>query len=232
MRAALWLTGLFALAVAGAWLADHNEGTVALFLHPYRIDVSLNLFVLVLVVLLAVLLLAQKALAALLSLPREARRWRLLQKERAAHAALLDAYAQFMAGRYLRARKSAEQVLLEPGNQPRERLVKLCTLHLGYATSESDRVALQSFAHYLYNSDLLSRQSTWYHWIAGHYADLLAALRPDLDENTQQGRALAILTMSIGAWITVGRSRPKWPNVPDKALKAELLAAIEHLIDK
>ena len=111
MRAALWLTGLFALAVAGAWLADHNEGTVALFLHPYRIDVSLNLFVLVLVVLLAVLLLAQKALAALLSLPREARRWRLLQKERAAHAALLDAYAQFMAGRYLRARKSAEQVL-------------------------------------------------------------------------------------------------------------------------
>ena len=111
MRAALWLTGLFALAVAGAWLADHNEGTVALFLHPYRIDVSLNLFVLVLVVLLAVLLLAQKALSALLSLPREARRWRLLQKERAAHAALLDAYAQFMAGRYLRARKSAEQVL-------------------------------------------------------------------------------------------------------------------------
>ncbi len=111
MRAALWLTGLFALAVAGAWLADHNEGTVALFLTPYRIDVSLNLFVLVLVILLAVLLLAQKALAALLSLPREARRWRLLQKERAAHAALLDAYAQFMAGRYLRARKSAEQVL-------------------------------------------------------------------------------------------------------------------------
>jgi len=128
--------------------------------------------------------------------------------------------------------KSAEQVLLEPGNQPRDRLVKLCTLHLGYATSESDRVALQSFAHYLYNPELLSRQSTWYHWIAGHYADLLAALRPDLDENTRQGRALAILTMSIGAWITVGRSRPEWPNLPHKTLKAELLASIEHLIDK
>ena len=111
MRAALWLIGLFALAVAGAWMADHNEGVVAIFLHPYRIDFSLNLFVLALVVLVAVLLLAQKAVSALLSLPREARRWRLLQKERAAHAALLDAYAQFMAGRYLRARKSAEQVL-------------------------------------------------------------------------------------------------------------------------
>lgn len=111
MRAALWLIGLFALAVAGAWMADHNEGGVAFFLHPYRIDLSLNLFVLLVLALLVLLLLAQKAVAALLSLPREARRWRLQQKERAAHAALLDAYAQFMAGRYLRSRKSAELVL-------------------------------------------------------------------------------------------------------------------------
>ena len=111
MRAALWLIGLFALAVAGAWMADHNDGVVAIFLHPYRIDLSLNFFALLLVLLVAVLLLAQKALAALLSLPREARRWRLQQKERAAHAALLDAYAQFMAGRYLRSRKLAELVL-------------------------------------------------------------------------------------------------------------------------
>jgi len=111
MRAALWLIGLFALAVAGAWMADHNEGVVALFVYPYRIDLSLNLVVLLLVVLLAVLLLAQRAVSAMLSLPREARRWRLQQKERAAHAALLDAYTEFMAGRYLRARKSAELVL-------------------------------------------------------------------------------------------------------------------------
>ena len=111
MRAALWLIGLFALAVAGAWMADHNEGVVALFVYPYRIDLSLNLFALLLVVLLAVLLLAQQAVSAMLSLPREARRWRLQQKERAAHAALLNAYTEFMAGRYLRARKSAELVL-------------------------------------------------------------------------------------------------------------------------
>ncbi len=99
MRAALWLIGLFALAVAGAWLADHTEGVVAIFVHPYRIDFSLNLFVLALVGALLVLLLAQKALRILWSLPREARRWRAQQKERAAHAALLAAIAEFMAGR-------------------------------------------------------------------------------------------------------------------------------------
>jgi HemY protein len=55
---------------------------------------------------------AQRALTALFELPRQAKRWRLQQKERAAHAALLDGMAQFMEGRFLRARKSAELVLV------------------------------------------------------------------------------------------------------------------------
>lgn len=127
--------------------------------------------------------------------------------------------------------RSAEQILLEPGSDPRQRLMKLCTLHLGYAMRESDRVALQSFAHYLYNPDLLSRQSSWYHWITGHYAALLGAIRPELDETSRHARALAVLTMCIGAWITVGRSRPAWPALPDEKTKTALLAAIELLIE-
>ena len=38
MRAALWLISLFSLAVAAAWLAWHNNGTVTFFLMPYRVD--------------------------------------------------------------------------------------------------------------------------------------------------------------------------------------------------
>lgn len=128
--------------------------------------------------------------------------------------------------------RSAEQVLLEAGSEPKQRLMKLCALHIGYAMTESDRVALQSFAHYLYNPELMLRQSSWYHWITGHYAALLGAIRPDLDGATRQGRALAILTMSIGAWVTVGSSRPSWPDLPGEKTKTALLAAIEHLVDK
>jgi len=111
MRAALWLISLFALASGAAWLAWNNPGTVSLFWPPYRIDLSLNVLVLMLVLILLVMLLAQRALATLLALPRQAQRWRLQQLERTAHAALLDAMAQFTAGRYLRARKSAELAL-------------------------------------------------------------------------------------------------------------------------
>lgn len=111
MRAALWLMSLFAVAVASALLASNNVGTVSIFWTPYRFDVSLNLVLLCLVLVLLTLHWAQRALTALFELPKQAKRWRLLQKERAAHAALLEGMAQFMEGRFLRARKSAEAVL-------------------------------------------------------------------------------------------------------------------------
>lgn len=111
MRAALWLMSLFAVAVASALLASNNAGTVSIFWTPYRFDVSLNLVLFGLVLVLLTLHWAQRALTALFELPKQAKRWRLLQKERAAHTALLEGMAHFMEGRFLRARKSAEAVL-------------------------------------------------------------------------------------------------------------------------
>lgn len=128
--------------------------------------------------------------------------------------------------------RSAEKILLEPGLAPRACLMKLCRLHLGYVTSESDKVALKSFAHYLYNPDLLARQSAWYQWIVGHYANLLALMRPELDRATCNARALAILTLCIGAWVTMGRSRPELSASEDGTPDDALLAAIAHLVDQ
>jgi HemY protein len=111
MRIALWLISLFAVAVAGALLAGSNNGTVTVFWPPYRVDLSLNLVLLVLILVLVVTHYAQRALSAMLALPQQAQRWRLLQKERAAYGALLEASANFMAGRFLRARKAAGSVI-------------------------------------------------------------------------------------------------------------------------
>ena len=49
MRAALWLLALFGVAVAAALFAGNNQGTVTLYWPPYRIDLSLNMVVLLLV---------------------------------------------------------------------------------------------------------------------------------------------------------------------------------------
>src|SRR5512140_3202025 len=100
MRAALWLLALFSVAVAIALFAGNNDGTVTLFWPPYRIDLSLNLVLLLLFVGFAFLHAALGALAALFDLPRQALRWRAQQKERAVHASLLDAISHLLAGRF------------------------------------------------------------------------------------------------------------------------------------
>jgi len=113
MRAALWLLVLFAVAAAVALFAGNNQGSVTLFWPPYRIDLSLNLVLLLLLAAFFVVYMAMRALSVLFELPRQALRWRTQQKERAMHASLLDALSHLLAGRYIRAGKSAEEVLAQ-----------------------------------------------------------------------------------------------------------------------
>jgi HemY protein len=113
VRAALWLLGLFGVAVAVALFAGNNQGTVTLFWPPWRVDLSLNLVLLLLVGAFVLLYAALGALAALFDMPRQALRWRTQQKERAMHASLLDALSHLIAGRFIRARKAAESALAQ-----------------------------------------------------------------------------------------------------------------------
>lgn len=107
MRAALWLLAIFAVAVASALFAGNNDATVTVFWAPYRVDLSLNFLVLILLAAFALLYAAMRTLALMFALPKQAQHWRILQKERALNAHLFNAQSHFMAGRYIRARKSA-----------------------------------------------------------------------------------------------------------------------------
>ena len=111
MRAALWLLALFATAVAVALFAGDNQATVTLFWAPWRVDLSLNLVLLMLATAFFVLHLALRALSALFELPARAQAWRAQQRERAAHAALVESLAALVAGRFTRSRKAAAAVL-------------------------------------------------------------------------------------------------------------------------
>jgi HemY protein len=113
MRAALWFLALFAIAAAVALFAGNNQGTITVFWPPWRVDLSLNLTLLILLLAFALLHVALRALSALFSLPRQARQWRLQQKERSLHAALLDALSQLLAGRFSRSRKAAQAALAQ-----------------------------------------------------------------------------------------------------------------------
>jgi len=111
MRAALWLLALFGGAVAVALFAGSNQGSITIFWPPYRVDLALNMVLVLLLAAFVLLYAALRGFDTLAGLPLRARRWRMLQKERAMHGALLDGLAQLLAGRFLRARRAAEAAI-------------------------------------------------------------------------------------------------------------------------
>jgi len=189
MRAALWLLALFGVAVAIALFAGNNQGTVTLFWPPYRVDLSLNLVVLLLFAAFVFLHAALGALAALFDLPRQALRWRSLQKERAMHGSLLDAFSHLLAGRFIRARKSAEAAIgqeksLATGGQRPANAAQLSTLaHLLAAESAQ---ALQDRPAREQHLKLALEQASSRDAQETHEGALMRAARWSLDDREPQ----------------------------------------------
>jgi HemY protein len=134
MRLALWLLAIFAAAVGIALFATRSTGTVTLFWPPYRIDLSLNLTLLLLVALFVLLYLGLRAVTALAELPTQARNWRATQRRQAMHAQLRDGMAHLLAGRFSRAKKQALQAhsnaLALAAESDRQSLVEVQSLAL------------------------------------------------------------------------------------------------------
>ncbi len=107
MKAAIWLLTLFGVAVALAIGADHPSGLVSIFISGFRVDVSINFAVLILIASFLIIYFATRAISTLFALPKIAKRWRLQQRERSMHEHLLNALEQLMTGRYLRSVRSA-----------------------------------------------------------------------------------------------------------------------------
>lgn len=118
MRGVIWVLMLFLVAVVAATTLGRNDGLVTLYWSGWRTELSLNLFIILLLAACAVLMLAARTLASLLSLPRRAGQWRALRRERAGHASLQEALAEYLGGRYGRARKAAQKALTVQADTP------------------------------------------------------------------------------------------------------------------
>jgi HemY protein len=155
MRAALWLLALFGIAVSAALVAGNNQAVVTLFWPPHRVDLSFNLVVLLLAGLFLLLYLASRALTAVFSLPLEARRWRAQQKERAMYSSLLDSLAHQLAGRYIRATRSAQNALAQ--EKSLTQVADESGYEVGHSAARSKQ--LRSLAHLLVAESAQSLQN-------------------------------------------------------------------------
>jgi HemY protein len=111
MRGVIWLVLLFAAATVAALTLGDNKALVSFFYGNHRVDLSLNLFLIVALIATFALTMVVKAVDSLITLPTRAKAWRALKRERAAQAALREAMAEHFAGRFNRAHKAAQRAL-------------------------------------------------------------------------------------------------------------------------
>src|SRR5512145_2030984 len=118
MRAVVWFVLLFVVAVVAATTLGGNDGLVSIYWAGQRLDLSLNLFLILLAALCFVLVTVFNAINALIGLPRRAREWRVSRRDRTAQASLREALAQYFGGRYSRAQKAAQRALTIQADTP------------------------------------------------------------------------------------------------------------------
>ncbi|TCS34032.1 HemY protein [Paucimonas lemoignei] len=109
MRFFLWLLFIFAAAVGLAAVARFNPGNVVFFYPPYRIDLSLNFFLLLAGLLFFLMYYALKALSVTMKMPQRVAAYRRDKRERESNKALRDALKALLEGRFGHAEKAAKR---------------------------------------------------------------------------------------------------------------------------
>ena len=116
MRLLLWLVALMATAIGIAVTARFNPGNVVFFYPPHRIDLSLNLFVVLAALLFLVLYLLVRAVRGTLGMPARVAEYRLRKREREANRGLREALKALFEGRFGHAEKAARRAAELPDN--------------------------------------------------------------------------------------------------------------------
>lgn len=107
MRVLTWIVAIFALAAGLVAAARYNTGYVLLVLPPYRVELSLNLLLVLLFLAFVAGYLLVRMASGTMRLPARVRDYRVARRRQKAHATLLEALQEFFAGRYARAEKAA-----------------------------------------------------------------------------------------------------------------------------
>jgi HemY protein len=111
VRLALWSIVLAAVAVGIALFASHSTGYVVIVAAPYRIELSLNLLVFLVVAGYFAFYFLAQMVATLIAIPARVRAYREDRSRSRLRQALNDALLAFFQGRYASAEKSAAAAL-------------------------------------------------------------------------------------------------------------------------
>jgi HemY protein len=116
MRIFIWIIFLFAAAIGLAVTARYNPGNVVFFYPPYRIDLSMNFFILLAGLLFLLIYGVLKAIRITKNMPAKVARYRKEKREREGNHAFREALKAFFEGRFGHSERAASRAAQDPDN--------------------------------------------------------------------------------------------------------------------
>ncbi len=138
MRLFLWLLALMATAIGIAVTARFNPGNVVLFYPPHRVDLSLNFFMVLEVLVFALMYALLRAFRATVKMPGKVAAYRQRKRERDGNKGLRDALKALFEGRFGHAEKAAMRAAELPENAGLAALIGARAAHRMRQSSRRD----------------------------------------------------------------------------------------------
>jgi HemY protein len=176
MRWLFWLLFILALAIGVTVLSGSNEGYVLIVRPPYRLELSLNLLLILIVVSFAAMYLGLRFFNYMRHLPASVRAYKKTQRRIKGHDALIESLHALVEGRYQLAEKAASRALALGEDASLSALVAARAAHKLKRKQQRD--------HYLAEAERLAPQA--------NTARLLSQAELLLDDR-QYNEALAVL---------------------------------------
>ena len=138
----------------------------------------------------------------------------------------------FFVEMFRRHHAGMEQLLMQPCTDPVQRVLDIADVHLSHILQASDVVTFEEFAYLVRNEADRQIRDEWYAFLLEHYTALLQQIAPQANRDACESRGFQILTLCLGAWMTLGRSRPCLTDRQPHTLKEELLGMIREIVHR
>jgi HemY protein len=221
MRTLLWLLALFALAVGVSLAFGLNEGYVLVVLPPWRIELSLNLFIVLAGTGILVGYIVLRLIGHTLRLPQAVRAFRERKRRAQSARALRQAVLQLFAGRYGHALKNAV-LAHDAGEAP-----GLCALIAARAAHQlRDERGVEAWLRRAAEDDAEAQNARLMTaaelHVDGHRFEAALAALDTLQQ--RGGRHIAALRLALRAYRGLGR----WDDVLQAVRRLEKHRALER----
>lgn len=177
MKNLIGIIGMCVLAVALVLVARYNSGHVVIMFPLTRVELSLNLLLLLIAVAFIVTYLLIRLIVATLSIPDQAKRFRESRQGDVGRAAFMSALKHYFEGRYGKAEKEAREALSRGESPALSAVIAARSAHETRAFDARDRYlaedvdanAEDDYLRHITRAELMLEE--------GRYHDALSALR-------------------------------------------------------